>query len=587
MNIIKNRANIWINLVLIFVVCLAAYANSFGNEFVYDDQHIIVRNPYIKDLRNAGSLFFKEYFPKQQSFNYYRPLTSILNAVDYAVWKLNPFGYHLTNFLLHFISACLVYMLLFYLFGSSLLSLLFSLVFACHPSATEAITYMPSRSDPLVFIFLIVSFLFFDMRQKGRAGQKYYIYSLAAYALACLSKETAVIFPAFLLAYTLIKDRAKTKTTLPYFAAAAAYLLVRYLVLSASGALFLEYAPGSAHIGLATRLISAPVVILRYVRAFFIPSTFVMEQPSILYNNILNPAALFSWAALIITAAAAIKFRRAAWVTGLAWFLAFIFPVSGILSINNFFYNHWLYIPSLGILIMLAAIPIKFRRLTFVWAALMIAVCLPLTIKQNRHYKNEVTLYGEILNKFPKADRVRYNLGVTYLEKGRADEAIQEFKEAIQANPNYPEAYVNLGYVYKEKGRMADAEEALAKAISTAPDKSLGYYYMANLYNDTGRPKEAIDYYKKAAGLKHNPAEIYFDLARAFDKIGDTEETIKAYLKAIELDPANIDAYLNLGAVYAQNADYSQARIIWEKGLKVDPAEPSIKRNLEKLDRIR
>jgi tetratricopeptide (TPR) repeat protein len=578
MNIIKGRGSTHIiNVVIILAVCLAAYANSFGNEFVYDDQHIIVRNPYIRDLKTAGRLFFREFFPGGQAFNYYRPLTSILNAVDYAIWKLDPFGYHLTNFILHFISCCLVYALLFYLFGSPLMALLLGLVFASHPAATEAITYMPSRSDPLVFIFLIIAFALFDKGLKG---------GLAVYALACLSKETAVVFPAFLLAYALIKNRA-WKPVMPYFAVAAAYLAARWLVLRANGALFFEYAPESAHVDMATRLISAPAIILRYVRAFFIPSTFVMDEPAILYNHILNPAALFSWAALLLAAAAAMRFRRSAWVTGLLWFLAFIFPVSGILSINSFFYHHWLYIPSLGILITLAAIPARFRRVIFVWAAVMTALCLALTIKQNRHYKNELTLYREILSKFPNSDRVHYNLGAAYLGRGLTEEAIQEFKEALRARPDYVEAYVNLGYAYSRKGQANDAEAAFAKAISIAPARYLGYYYMGNFYNDTGRPKEAIGCYKKAIGLRRNDAEIYFDLGRAFDKIGGNEETIRAYRKALELDPANMDAYLNLGAVYAQRGDYAEARNIWGKGLKINPAEPAIKRNLEKLDRMR
>ena len=237
------------NILIIFIVGILVYANSFKGEFVMDDRHLITENSYIKSFRNISRVFGSEFFKNVDGFNVYLPMTELINMLDYSIWALNPFGYHLTNFILHFIVTSLIYALLFNLFRHYSIALFLSLAYLTHPSATEAIAYIPGRSDPLALIFLLLSLLLFVYSRRPRFQKQIcYILSIVAFILACLSKETSVIFPVFLSFYIIGAGNkisiAKNKilSVLPYFFVTFAALLLRYIVLTGAGNAFINKA---------------------------------------------------------------------------------------------------------------------------------------------------------------------------------------------------------------------------------------------------------------------------------------------------------------------------------------------------------
>ena len=93
-----------IRIVVLGIVVFLLYANSFYNQFLLDDRTLILANPYIKSWKYLAKifstdLFFWDFISKH---NFYRPLQTITYFFDHSIWHLNPFGYHLTNTLLHF-----------------------------------------------------------------------------------------------------------------------------------------------------------------------------------------------------------------------------------------------------------------------------------------------------------------------------------------------------------------------------------------------------------------------------------------------------------------------------------------------------
>lgn len=80
----------------------AAHAGALANPFVYDDRVTILDNPSISRLSDLGGVLRHTPF---------RPLVNLSYAIDYASWGLRPFGYHLTNLMLHLANVGLVFAL--------------------------------------------------------------------------------------------------------------------------------------------------------------------------------------------------------------------------------------------------------------------------------------------------------------------------------------------------------------------------------------------------------------------------------------------------------------------------------------------
>ena len=585
-----------INIIIILALGIIVYANSFSGDFIWDANILIKANIYIKSFSfaNLKHIATGAFFDNSSKFNYYRPLPMLLFMFDYSIWKLNPFGYHLTNFILHFVNACLIYTLLFYFYKRRTLALFLSLIFIIHPNTTEAITYIASRSDPLALIFLLISFLFIHFWRLNLSKKSFYIYSVISFSLACLSKETALTFPAFLFIYLLTsseKNGGKFKKAIlvliPYFLVSIIYLFTRYEVLKTSGNSFLS----APFVDSTIRIINAPLILVRYIIMFLFPRPFVFLEPLTLYAHPLHPVIIITTALIATILFLCVKFYKSKATLGTIWFFTFIFPVSGIVPIMAYLYYHWLYIPSLGLLIIAAEaitkVPRIFKRFLLSIGVIIILFYSVLTIKQNLYFNDEIKFYQETLKKDPKHPNIHHNLAIAYLEKGHIDKAITELKKTIELKPDHESAYINLGYAYQKKNLIPEAEKTFYKAIAMAPRSYLPYYHLANLYTDTGRAYRGIVFYKKSISLKPNDPDIYFDIGRAYDHSTQTEEAIKSYQKTIELNPSYAAAYTNLGAIFAQKGRLDEAKVMWEKGLQYEPNNILLRQNLTQLKKLR
>jgi len=142
------------NIVLIAVIGFLVYANTLGNQFVYDDTEFISERSFIKSLSNIPQLFSPKTYFLATGEHYYWPVVTLSYIIDYRLWRLNVFGYHLTNPMFHLFNSILVYWLVLLLFKEKNLALLSGLIFAVHPVHTEAVSWVTGRKDVLVTFFI-------------------------------------------------------------------------------------------------------------------------------------------------------------------------------------------------------------------------------------------------------------------------------------------------------------------------------------------------------------------------------------------------------------------------------------------------
>jgi len=201
------RATSWVPVPAAYAAIGAVllYANSLNNPFVYDDYRLIVENPTIQDLRGVLPILVRDIT---------RPLVSLSYAADTAIWGARPFGYHMTNVLLHAVNVLLVYWIGLLaasdwrrrgggVFGLApeprVVALAASVLAAAHPVMTQAVGYVTGRSEVLYSLFFLASLL--AARQWMRAGGWWWLASAALWVLSLASKETAAVLPLVLICY--------------------------------------------------------------------------------------------------------------------------------------------------------------------------------------------------------------------------------------------------------------------------------------------------------------------------------------------------------------------------------------------------
>ena len=202
-------------IIILIVVGFIVYGNTFVNEMLWDEHDLIINNEYIRDWK-----YFPKYFSENLIAgsgivsNYWRPLLLISFFIDYKIGGLEPFVYNLQNMSWHILSSVLFFVLLRRLSLSISVSLLSSLLFLVHPVQTEAITYISGRSDPMHMTFIFAGLIYFIKSMELQFNKKYYIFSIALFILALLTRECSIIFPALLLGYVFILHNKENITSL-------------------------------------------------------------------------------------------------------------------------------------------------------------------------------------------------------------------------------------------------------------------------------------------------------------------------------------------------------------------------------------
>ena len=138
------------------------YCRVARGEFVFDDNHLIKNNQYIKSgLSLANILIGKIKVDVEEKYSSYRPITMLTFAMDYSLWGLNERGYHVTNTILHILVALAIYWLISIFYRDNTLALLTGLLFVAHPIHTEAVAYVAGRGDSLAALFVLLCIIFY------------------------------------------------------------------------------------------------------------------------------------------------------------------------------------------------------------------------------------------------------------------------------------------------------------------------------------------------------------------------------------------------------------------------------------------
>ena len=568
---------------LITLLSCAVYLNSLGGEFVWDDVAQVRENPFITDLGNLPH-FFSVNLGKYTAFPgfspYYRPLFLVSYALDYRIWGLNPFGYHLTNVFLHSLCSLLVYVIAVKLLEDVTAAFIAGTIFAVHPIHAEAVAWIAGRADLLAAVFVFASFyLYVTFRESGNKWRL--AFSLLSCAFSFLSKEAAISLPLLIVAYAFLggerRQKAEPAILWPvlFIVIAGLYFVLRTLVM---GAIVLGHPDAPAiNIGRFYPTIQALVEYLRLFLLpvglkvlYFIPIRASLSIPEIVLS--VSIVCLLSMALLIAYS------RDGKLFFGLLWFFISIVPVLGAAGLV-LMADRYLYIPSLGLCLASGVLLSRLSKLAVAtrYNQALIATLLVLffltTARRNTVWKNEFIYFKQAVEDAPTFAMSRNNLGKWYLDNKMQQQAVALFKKAVELDPSYSFALVNLGNAYLQMNQYDDAIAAFRKAMSTSPRFADAYYNLGNAYREMARLEEAVKQWEITLALKPEHSEANNNLGNVYLLQGDYRKAAIRYAAALKGRPLNLEAHYNLATALEKQGDLKGAMAHYQKFVMLAPKE--------------
>jgi tetratricopeptide (TPR) repeat protein len=567
-----KRKKSYLPLLAILALSSAVYLNTLQNGFVFDDAYQVLGNEWIKDIKNIPEIFTENAwgFSGQRS-NYYRPVMHLIYMFDYHIFGLKPWGFHLVNIVFHSGTSVLVFLTAKKLFetirNQTDLSLAppfwAAVLFSANPIHTEAVAWVGGVTDLSVSFSLLLSFLFYMYAtREERFSYPFYFISLGGFALALLSKETALTFPVILAVYDIsLKEKKRPdyfsgllKRYTPFFIVLGIYLILR---VNALGAFF----PSAKHEGISVFkfLINTCYLFAIYIYKLVLPvnlnafhSIKLIESP-LEINGLISIALAFVFAACL-----GVSFKR-----DRAVFFCLLIIVIPLLPALYFpaievfvFAERYLYLPSFGFAMLFSALYFHMagkgrRQALFLNTAFLIltAVYFAGTTDRNAVWKDDYALWSDTVKKSPDASLPHYNLGTILLSMGKDEEAMAELKKALALNPKNPKIYHNMGVMF----------------------------YKRDMFD------EAMKYYESALKLHLDSPEIHKDYGLALWREGLLDEAAGHFEEAVRLNPRDAKAHFNLGRIYLKKGLKDMAQKELKEALDIEPGYGQAKELLMKL----
>jgi len=497
-----------------------AFQPSMNGEFIADDLNLIVEKADLfGDPSRLGQAFSEPYWVRtRESLPFYRPLVLVTFFTDRALSGFEPFGYHLTNLLLHLANGLLVYLLGLSLTRSHFQSLAASMIFGLHPAHLTSVAWISGRTDLLVLLFLLAAALLFIRGcREDRGGWGWIAGSGGCFLFALLSKEMGLILLPFTLIWLIGEGRWRTgwRRWIPLAGICAVYWLMRWC----AGAGSVEISGTTAP--LVQRIITMPALFLYYLKLFLWPAdwNFAPRQRSTAHGVIFGLLALA--------------------------------PVMGLVPLYASVREWWGYTATAGLALALAPLPVwlsglprpAWGRKTVVLLLLLPALAAVGVLHQRSGaFATAGGFWQEAVDRAPEWDVGWNYLGLTLQVDGHSEEAARCFTRAMALRPDVADYPNNLGLINAMKGRMGEAERLFRLSLRIDPAYEDPCNNLGLLLTRQGRLDEAEPWLLKALELEPDNIMTLNNLATLYIRSGEPERAVGPASRSLALDPGQAGA---------------------------------------------
>jgi tetratricopeptide (TPR) repeat protein len=458
---------------LVLLVALVVHARTIAFGFTgLDDRDLVVGDQaFLAHPASLLRVFGRSYLHVvDPSHAYWRPLVTASYVLD-AQWSgARPWGYHATNVVLHAIASVLVLAVLRrFLLGRGV-TLAAALVFAAHPALASAVAWIPGRNDTLVAVMGLASWLLL-LRKK-------WVAHLLFFALALLSKETAVALPLLWGVHLAWGPGRRERRRWLVAGAWAALVLARFVV-----------HPGAPHATAGEVLANVPLL------AIALGKLVLPVRPTVLAIADDLPA----WPGIVAAVVLALatwrlpRARRHVVAFGALAFVLFLVPalaVPGTLVLD-----HRLVLPAVGVLVVVGeivrALGLEGRTLA-AFAGVVVAALALVTLAFEGAFRDPGQFAREAVASSPRAPMAHFCLGQVAQRAGDDDRALVEYRTALALGPAEV-VHNDIAVIAMKNARWPEAEAELRTELALNPGYGTAEYNLAIVLRHEGRAPEACE----------------------------------------------------------------------------------------------
>ena len=470
----EEKSRYWIVCGLLAILVFVAFGAAVAFDFVnYDDGQYVYANEYI-----AGGFTVEgvRWILTNSHNGHWHPLTGLSHMMDCQLFGLNPFGHHLTNILLHAVTAVLLFAALQRMTGSFWRSALVAAVFAVHPLRAESVVWISERKDVLSGLFFMLALWVYAGYCRRPFSLSRYFVLVSVFILGLLAKPILVTFPFVLLLLDfwpmkrrdicrLLVEKIPLLILSAVFCAIAVWAQAKVIVPT-------DTSPFSWRFG------NAALSYFIYIKQLVLPSGLAVLYSA--HTGILPVAkvagSFLFLLSITLLVVAQVK-KRPYLPVGWFFYLGTLVPVIGILQLGSQSHaDRYTYLSHVGLLVMIVWFGAELIRTgrqriaASVLSAVILTGLIAAARTQTGYWKDSVTLWKHTLQSTEGNYIAHGNLGAALLMEGESGKAVGHLEKAVALEWREPEIHNNLAVAYAETGRFEEAEGAMRMAVLLAKE---------------------------------------------------------------------------------------------------------------------
>ena len=617
--LIADHKAFWLALAVIILLSAVVHSPGLNSQARHvDDAEYLEHNPLVQSPSwSTGWRFMSEVIKPSSVGGYYHPLTMISLMIDYAMGgDVNDLTYfHRTSLLLHLATTAGVLFLFYLLFENIAVAAIVALIFGVHPLSVEIVDWMGARKAVLAGCFsawMLVCYVAYARTQ--RIG--FYVLACLMLILALLSKPTALPLVGMVLVLDIWPLNRLNWDQLNLNKVLLIEKIPLVLITATFVAIILASHFSTTKIEMPRAYSSALIPVMVCYKNLFCIGKVLMPVGLSAYYEQPTPFSLDDMrilasvvAAIVLIVAAIICWRRGvrSVAVGLAFFLVAFSPMSGLFKYGAgwvFIFDNYIYIPMLGILLILAdglkrwadRQPLALASRITLPPVESLAICAVLIIAavfQSSRYiakwDNTEDFYAYMIDLYPEAGMLHNHLGLERSRLAREERkqedisvekvlvlaggSIKSLRRAVELTPDTEkdksEMETNLGTalwvwsdLMKKLGNVEEGHQAaqaalihLERGLELNPGDIVALYNLAKIYIMLGLDEQAEAKYLEAISLPERVSKlrerirVWFSYGQFLEARGRPEDAKAAYREVLNLKPDHIEARQRLNAL--------------------------------------
>ena len=523
--------------ILVASIAGAIYVQTLTYEFLPEDAQYVYETPAIASTRGFARVLSLPVPPRsKKTATYYRPIVMAAFWTDYQIWGNRPAGFHLTNVLLHILAASGLYRILCGL-GFGVYALLGALLFAAHPVHAQTVCFVSARMEIFAALFAAFCFRWYlaggDTISRGPWPR---LCSLACFALAVLSKESAITFPAVLFAWDAMRPSARAKRTrsLPFWALGAAYVALRLTVLFPLRIRDFAQADWPRPV---EGLLRAAGLILRVA---WWPKNLYIDYPV----ELISPTvAVILIAATVLLCCLGRMAVRSRWLLDVGW----VWVAAGLIPLVAAYWGRasvdidsYLYLPAMGAALYFACLMRSTLGRSRIGVGLLIlAVCefAALTLHQCCVWAAaERTVQMKKRAGRPGEPETDLNLAIECVQTGRLRAARRLCRKLVAVPAAAHRAKLILATCAMQEGDFSTAEKFYRSLLKENPDDAMTQLGLASALTKQRKFDEATSLVNALARSGRWPFHAVLLLGDILQARGDIEGAVQMFKRAASMN---------------------------------------------------